>query len=49
VLKFCRIGMVLCEVAEDLTQNICNDIFKSFFSNFEFFLQQLYLIKNEFV
>jgi hypothetical protein len=29
-LRFCRIGMVLCEVAEDLTQNISNDI-KSFF------------------
>jgi hypothetical protein len=29
-LRFCRIGMVLCEVAEDLTQNISNDI-PSFF------------------
>jgi hypothetical protein len=41
-LRFCRIGMVLCEVAEDLTQNISNDI-KSFFC-FWFFFKQFYFI-----
>jgi hypothetical protein len=34
-LRLCSIGMVLCEVAEDLPQNISNDM-KSF-SAFEFF------------
>jgi hypothetical protein len=34
--------MLLCEVAEDLTRNISNDIKK--ISAFEFFLQQFYFI-----
>jgi hypothetical protein len=29
-LRFSRIGMVLCEVAEDHTQNISNDIIRYF-------------------
>jgi hypothetical protein len=41
-LRFCRIGMVLCEVAEDLTWNISNDI-KSFFC-FWIFFKKLYFI-----